>query len=56
MGNVAIVVVWVNYCEVFVNKSEAKWGSILIALVGLWVPAVVNLASPGSRTSRRSRL
>ena len=44
MGNVAIVVVWVNYCEVFVNKSEAKWASILIALVGLWVPAVVNLA------------
>ena len=44
MGNVAIVVVWVNYCEVFVNKSEAKWGSILIALVGLWVPAIVNLA------------
>ncbi|MFD0277456.1 amino acid permease [Kitasatospora sp. NPDC127111] len=43
-GNAAIAVAWVGYVEVFVNKGHHTWASIVIALVGLWVPAVVNLA------------
>jgi basic amino acid/polyamine antiporter, APA family len=43
-GNAAIVVAWVGYVEVFWNSSHAKGWSIVIALIGLWVPAVVNLA------------
>jgi APA family basic amino acid/polyamine antiporter len=43
-GNAAIVVAWVGYVEVFSNTCHAKGWSILIALVGLWVPAAVNLA------------
>jgi basic amino acid/polyamine antiporter, APA family len=43
-GNAAIVVAWVGYVEVFWNTSHAKGWSILIALVGLWVPAAINLA------------
>jgi APA family basic amino acid/polyamine antiporter len=43
-GNAAIVVAWVGYVEVFWNSGHAKGWSIVIALVGLWVPAVVNLA------------
>ena len=42
-GNAAIVVGWVFYVEHFVNKDSAPGWSILIALVGLWVPAAVNL-------------
>lgn len=42
-GNAAIVVAWVGYVEVFVNQGHGKAGSVVIALVGLWVPAVVNL-------------
>jgi APA family basic amino acid/polyamine antiporter len=42
-GNAAIVVAWVGYVEVFVNKGHDKWGSIAIALVGLWIPALINL-------------
>ncbi|MFD0273661.1 amino acid permease [Kitasatospora sp. NPDC127111] len=43
-GNAAIAVAWVGYVEVFVNKGHHTWGSVAIALVGLWVPAAVNLA------------
>jgi APA family basic amino acid/polyamine antiporter len=43
-GNAAIVVAWVGYVEVFWNTSHAKGWSILIAMAGLWLPAVVNLA------------
>ena len=43
-GNAAIVVAWVGYVEVFWNTGHAKAWSIVIALVGLWLPAVVNLA------------
>ncbi|MCS0604218.1 amino acid permease [Streptomyces sp. LP11] len=42
-GNAAIVVAWVGYVEVFVNTGHRKALSILIALVGLWIPALVNL-------------
>jgi APA family basic amino acid/polyamine antiporter len=43
-GNAAIVVAWVGYVEVFWNTSHAKAWSIVIALVGLWLPAAVNLS------------
>lgn len=43
-GNAAIVVAWVGYVEVFWNKDHSTSGSILIAVVGLWVPALVNLS------------
>lgn len=42
-GNAAIVTGWVFYVEKFVNKGHATVWSILIALVGLWIPAAVNL-------------
>jgi APA family basic amino acid/polyamine antiporter len=42
-GNAAIAVGWVYYVETFVNKDGAVGWSILIALVGLWIPAAVNL-------------
>lgn len=47
-GNAAIVVAWVGYVEVFVNTSHGRLGSILIALVGLWVPAAINIVSVAS--------
>src|SRR3954454_12492064 len=43
-GNAAIVVAWVGYVEVFWNTGHAKAWSIVIALTGLWLPAIVNLA------------
>jgi len=43
-GNAAIAVGWVLYVEHFVNKGHAKWLSILLVLIGLWLPAVVNLS------------
>ncbi|WP_310719000.1 APC family permease [Streptomyces lydicus] len=42
-GNAAIVVAWVGYVEVFVNTGHHKWVSVLLALVGLWIPAAINL-------------
>jgi APA family basic amino acid/polyamine antiporter len=43
-GNAAIAVGWVLYVEHFVNTDHSKWGSILLVLVGLWVPAMINLS------------
>jgi APA family basic amino acid/polyamine antiporter len=43
-GNAAIVVAWVGYVEVFWNKDHDRAWSVVIALVGLWLPALVNLA------------
>jgi len=43
-GNAAIVTGWVFYVEEFVNKSHLKGWSVVIALIGLWVPAAVNLS------------
>jgi APA family basic amino acid/polyamine antiporter len=42
-GNAAIAVGWVFYVEHFINRDGAKWGSVLIALAGLWIPAAINL-------------
>jgi APA family basic amino acid/polyamine antiporter len=42
-GNAAIAVGWVLYVEQFVNKGHNRLGSILLVLVGLWVPAAINL-------------
>ncbi|WP_435858267.1 APC family permease [Streptomyces sparsogenes] len=42
-GNAAIVVAWVGYVEVFVNTGHHKGMSVLLALVGLWIPAAINL-------------
>jgi APA family basic amino acid/polyamine antiporter len=43
-GNAAIVTGWVFYVEEFVNKGHRTGWSIVIALVGLWLPAAVNLS------------
>jgi APA family basic amino acid/polyamine antiporter len=43
-GNAAIVTGWVFYVEHFVNKSGIRGWSIVIALIGLWLPAIVNLS------------
>ena len=47
-GNAAIVTGWVFYVEYFINKSGATGWSIVIALIGLWLPALVNLISTKS--------
>src|ERR1700749_3678455 len=43
-GNAGIVVGWFLYVEQFINKGHNKWLSILIALAGLWIPALINLS------------
>ena len=43
-GNAAIVVALVGYVEVFVNTSHRTLWSAVIDLVGLWLPAVINLS------------
>ena len=43
-GNAAIAVGWVLYVEVFINKGQTKIWSIVLVLVGLWVPALINLS------------
>src|SRR5215831_5750149 len=43
-GNAAIAVGWVLYVEHFINKGHNKFYSILLVLVGLWIPAVINLS------------
>jgi APA family basic amino acid/polyamine antiporter len=42
-GNAAIAVGWVFYVEKFLNKGGATGWAIVIALAGLWIPALVNL-------------
>jgi APA family basic amino acid/polyamine antiporter len=42
-GNAAIVVALVGYVEVFVNTDHNIWWSIVIALIGLWIPVVINV-------------
>jgi APA family basic amino acid/polyamine antiporter len=43
-GNAAIAAGWVLYVEVFINKGHLRGWSILLVLLGLWVPAVINLS------------
>lgn len=43
-GNAAIAVGWVLYVERFINKGHNKWFSVLLVLIGLWIPAVINLS------------
>ena len=43
-GNATIAVGWVLYVEEFVNKGHTKVWSVLLVLVGLWLPALVNLS------------
>jgi len=43
-GNAAIAVGWVLYVEHFVNKGQNTLGSIVLVLLGLWIPAAVNLS------------
>src|SRR3954471_9276416 len=43
-GNAAIAVGWVLYVEEFVNTGHQKVFSVLLVLVGLWLPAAVNLS------------
>ncbi|WP_285559549.1 amino acid permease [Actinoplanes regularis] len=43
-GNAAIVTGWVFYVEHFVNKDGVTGWSIVIALIGLWIPALINLS------------
>ena len=42
-GNAAIAVGWVLYVERFINKGQNTFASIALVLVGLWLPALVNL-------------
>ena len=42
-GNAAIVVGWVLYVEEFVNEDQNKLFSIVLALIGLWIPAAINI-------------
>ena len=41
-GNAAIAVGWVLYVEHFINKGQNKWISVLLVLIGLWLPAAVS--------------
>jgi APA family basic amino acid/polyamine antiporter len=43
-GNAAIAVGWVLYVEHFINKGHNRGWSIVLVLIGLWVPAAVNLS------------
>src|SRR4029077_17712836 len=43
-GNAAITVGWVLYVEHFINTGHNKLFSVLLVLVGLWIPAAINLS------------
>jgi len=43
-GNAAIAVGWVLYVEVFINKSGNTGWEIVLVLLGLWLPALINLS------------
>ncbi|HTX71169.1 MAG TPA: amino acid permease [Thermoleophilia bacterium] len=43
-GNAAIAVGWVLYVEHFVNKGQNTLASIVLVLIGLWIPAAINLS------------
>jgi APA family basic amino acid/polyamine antiporter len=43
-GNAAIAVGWVLYVEEFVNKGHNRLFSVVLVLIGLWIPAAINLS------------
>jgi len=43
-GNAAIAVGWVLYVEHFINTGHNRLFSVLLVLVGLWIPAAINLS------------
>jgi APA family basic amino acid/polyamine antiporter len=43
-GNAAIVVGWVLYVQQFVNKDGNRFWASVLALIGLWIPAAINLS------------
>lgn len=43
-GNAAIVVAWVGYVDVFVPVLDEPVWAVVAALVGLWLPALINLS------------
>src|SRR4051794_13064543 len=43
-GNAAIAVGWILYVEHFVNTGHNRLFSVLLVLVGLWLPAAINLS------------
>jgi APA family basic amino acid/polyamine antiporter len=43
-GNAAIAVGWVLYVEEFVNEDHNRAGSVVLVLIGLWIPAAINLS------------
>jgi len=43
-GNAAIAVGWVLYVEEFVNTDHNKVASVVLVLVGLWIPAAINIS------------
>jgi APA family basic amino acid/polyamine antiporter len=43
-GNAAIAVGWVLYVEEFINTGHNKLWSAVLVLVGLWLPAWINLS------------
>ncbi len=47
-GNAAIVVGWVLYVEEFVNTGQNRFVSAVLALIGLWIPAAINLRGVGA--------
>ena len=42
-GNAAIAVAWVGYVDVFLPVVDHVWSALLTTIVGLWLPALVNL-------------
>lgn len=43
IGNAAIAVVWVNYVNYFLHW-DTRLGQTVLAMVGLWIPALINLS------------
>jgi APA family basic amino acid/polyamine antiporter len=43
-GNAAIAVGWVLYVEEFLNTGHNRLASVGLVLVGLWIPAAINLS------------
>jgi APA family basic amino acid/polyamine antiporter len=43
-GNAAIAVGWVLYVEHFINTDHDPVFSVVLVLIGLWIPAAVNLS------------